>query len=144
MAKQLNIFVENRPGRLGAITENLLKSGINIRAFTIQDRGDYGLMKLIVDNPGNAYLALADLGCACALKDVLAISVPDKPGNLHRLTITLAENKINIIDAYGFVLQPHNTGICCLEIENLTESGAEKVVKDAGFTVLADEELYEL
>lgn len=144
MAKQLNIFVENRPGRLDAITDNLLKSNINIRAFTIQDRGDYGLMKLIVDNPNNAHLALADLGCACALKDVLAVSVPDQPGNLHKLTTALARNNVNIIDAYGFVLQPNNTGICCLEIENLEESGAEGIVKDEGFTVLADEELYNL
>ena len=144
MAKQLNIFVENRPGRLDAITDNLLKSNINIRAFTIQDRGDYGLMKLIVSNPDNAYLALADLGCACALKDVLAVSVPDQPGNLHRLTTALARNNVNIIDAYGFVLQPKNMGICCLEIENLNESGAEEIVTNEGFTVLTDEELYNL
>ncbi len=144
MAKQLNIFVENRPGRLDAITSNLLNSGINIHAFTIQDRGDYGLMKLIVDNPNKAHLALADLGCACALKDILAISIPDKPGNLHKLTTALAENNINIIDAYGFVLQPDKTGICCMEIENLEESGAEEIVRGIGFTVLQDEELYDL
>jgi len=144
MAKQLNIFVENRPGRLEAISDNLRKSNINIRAFTIQDRGDYGLMKLIVDNPNKAYLAMADLGCACALKDILAISVPDQPGNFHKLTIALAHNNINVIDAYGFVLQPNNTGICCIEIENLDRSNAAQVVKDAGFTLLEDEELYDI
>ncbi|MGD9110034.1 MAG: hypothetical protein PVG93_03745 [Phycisphaerales bacterium] len=144
MAKQLNIFVENRPGRLEAITKNLQNSNINVRAFTIQDRGDYGLMKLIVDNPEKAHLALADLGCACALKDVLAISVPDKPGNLHKLTMALAEAKINIVDAYGFVVQPNNTGVCCMEIENLAESGATEVVGQAGFEILEDEQLYDI
>lgn len=144
MAKQLNIFVDNRAGRLKSISENLLKSNIDIRAFTIQDRGEYGLLKLIVDRPSEAYLALADLGCACALKDILAIYVPDRPGNFHRLTTALADNDINIVDAYGFVLQPQNKGVCCLEVESLKETNAEQVIKAAGFSILEDEELYNL
>lgn len=144
MAKQLTIFVENRPGRLKTITDNLLKSNIDIRAFTIQDRGDYGLLRLIVDKPNEAYLALADLGCACALKDILAISVPDQPGNFHRLTCALAEHNVNVIDAYGFVLQPHRTGVCCMEIDQPQLMKAEEIVTGAGFTVLEDEELYSL
>ncbi len=144
MAKQLTIFVENRPGRLKTITDNLLKSNIDIRAFTIQDRGDYGLLRLIVDKPNEAYLALADLGCACALKDILAISVPDQPGNFHRLTCALAEHNVNVIDAYGFVLQPHRTGVCCMEIDQPQLMKAEEIVTGAGFTVLQDKELYNL
>jgi hypothetical protein len=144
MAKQLTIFVENRAGRLKAISENLFKSGIDIRAFTIQDRGDYGLLRLIVDKPNDAYLALADLGCACALKDVLAVSVPDQPGNFHKLMEAMAAGGINVLDAYGFVLQPHKTGVCCMEIDKPQMSKAEEVVKAAGFTVLEDEELYGL
>jgi hypothetical protein len=144
MAKQLTIFVENCPGRLQAISEKLRGNNVDIRAFTIQDRGDYGLLKLIVDKPNEAYLALADMGCACALKDILAISVPDQPGNFDRLTSALAENNINVMDAYGFVLQPHSTGVCCMEIEQPRLGIAEKIVTDAGFTVLQDEELYNL
>jgi hypothetical protein len=144
MAKQLNVFVENKAGRLNAIAQNLLKSNIDIRAFAIQDRGDYGLLKLIVDKPSQAYVALADLGCACALKEVLAISIPDKPGNFHRLTAALAENGINVVDAYGFVLQPHSKGVCCLEVENLEDTNAEQVIQNAGFTILQDEEFYNL
>lgn len=144
MAKQLHVFVENRPGRLEMITENLQKANIDIKAFAIQDRGDFGLMKLLVDKPQDAYLSLADLGCACALKDVLAVSVPDKPGNLHKLLSALSGSNINIIDAHGFVLQPSQTGICVLEIENLAQSNAEQVVKNAGFEVLDDSRLCNL
>jgi hypothetical protein len=144
MAKQLTIFVENRAGRLKTITDNLRKSNVDIRAFTIQDRGDYGLLRLIVDRPNDAYLALAELGCACALKDILAISVPDQPGNFHRLTSALAEHNINVIDAYGFVLQPHKTGVCCMEIDQPQLMKAQEIVTGAGFTVLQDEELYNL
>ena len=144
MAKQLTIFVENRPGRLKAISENLNKNHIDIRAFTIQDRGDYGLLRLIVDKPSDAYLALADVGCACALKDVLAVSVPDQPGNFHKLTSALAAEGINIRDAYGFVLQPRRTGVCCMEIEQPQLAKAAQAARQAGFAVLEDDELYGL
>ncbi|HON91609.1 MAG: acetolactate synthase [Phycisphaerae bacterium] len=144
MAKQLTIFVENRPGRLKAISENLNRNHIDIRAFTIQDRGDYGLLRLIVDKPNDAYLALADVGCACALKDVLAVSVPDEPSNFHKLTSALAAEGINIRDAYGFVVQPHKTGICCMEVEQPQLAKAAQVARQVGFTVLEDEELYSL
>jgi hypothetical protein len=144
MAKQLTIFVENRPGRLQSIAENLRTNNIDIRAFTIQDRGDYGLLRLIVNKPNEAYLAMADVGCACALKDVLAVSVPDQPGNFHKLTAALAASGINVVDAYGFVLQPHRTGICCVEVDKPQMAKAEDVVRQAGFAVLEDEELYGL
>ncbi len=144
MAKQLTIFVENRPGRLQSIAENLQKSGIDIRAITIQDRGDYWLLRLIVNKPNDAYLAMADVGCACALKDVLAVSVPDQPGNFYKLTAALAASGINVLDAYGFVLQPHQTGVCCVEIDKSHRATAEGVVRQAGFSVLEDEELYGL
>ncbi len=144
MAKQLTIFVENRPGRLQSIAEKLRQNKIDIRAFTIQDRGDYGLLRLIVDKPNDAYLAMADVGSACALKDVLAVSVPDRPGNFYKLTSALAASGINVLDAYGFVLRPHQTGICCVEIDKAQMAQAEEVVRQAGFAVLEDEELYGL
>lgn len=144
MAKQINIFVENRPGRIQSITSSLTNAGINICAFAIQDRGDYGLVKLIVDYPQKAYLALADLGFACALKEILAISITDQPGNLHKLTSALAAQDINVVDMYGFVLEPNKQGVCCMEIENIESTNSEKIVKDAGFNVLTDEELYDL
>ena len=144
MAKQLNIFIENKPGRLESVTESLLKCKINVRAFALQDRGDYGLMKLIVDQPDRAYLEMANMNFACALKDTLAVSIPDDPGNLHKLMTALAKKKINVVDAYGFVLHPEKQGVCCLEIDDLKNTNAEEVVKKVGFEVLDDEELYSI
>ena len=144
MAKQLTIFVENRPGRLSSIAKNLQENNIDIRAFTIQDRGDYGLVKFIVNNPSQAYLALANLGCACALKEIIAISIPDKVGNFELLTSALADNNINVKDAYGFVLQTNLKGVCCLEIDEAQSAQAQKVISSAGFTILKDDELYNL
>lgn len=144
MAKQLTVFVENRAGRLKAITESLSAANINIRAFTIQDRGDYGLLKLIVDKPNDAYLALADLGYACALRDILAISMPDQPGSFHRLTSALADHGISVIDAYGFALQPQKMGVCCMEIDQPQLMKAGDIVAEAGFPVLEDDAFYSL
>lgn len=142
MAKQLNIFIENKPGRLKSITDILLNSNINILAFTLQDRKDFGLVKLLVNKPEQAYLALADKGYACALKDILAVSIKDKPGNLHKLTTILFDNNINVIDAHGFVIQPNKQGICCIEVENAAK--IKELVEKEGFTVLEESQLYEL
>ena len=79
MAKQLTIFLENRPGRMKSISDILLEKNLNIWAFTIQDRGEFGLMKMIVDKPAEAQIALADRGVACALKEVFAVTAAD-PG----------------------------------------------------------------
>ncbi len=142
MAKQINIFVENKPGRLKAVTEILFKNKINIRAMTIQDRGDFGLMKLLVDKPNRAYLALADEGFACALKDILAILIEDKPGGLYKLAEVFLEKEINVVDAYGFVINSKKSAVWCVEVKEAEK--IKKVVEEAGFQVLEDEELYEL
>ena len=145
MAKQLNIFIENRPGRLTKITGVLAENDINIRSFTIQDRGDFGLIKLVVDKPTQAHLALQDAGCACALKEIVAATIPDKPGNMHRLTSILSDHEINILDAYGFVLEPDNRGVCCIEPDKDTDlHKLQDLIQQNGFDILQEEDLYEL
>jgi len=142
MAKQLTVFVENRPGRMKSVSDILLENRLNIWAFAIQDRGEFGLMKLIVDRPEQARLALADHGFACALKEVLAVTAPDRPGNLDRLTTALLDSNVDIADAYGFVTPNDRQGVCFLEIKNATGVDLEAVVTAAGFAVLRDEDLY--
>lgn len=144
MVKLLNVFVENRPGRIKSISEALCNSKINIISFTIQDRGDFGLMKLLADKPNEAYLALADKGFAAALKDVLVVSIKDKCGNLQKLTSLLSKHDINIVDAHGFVAQPQKQGVCCLEISGEDIKDVKKIITKEGFKVLNDEEVASL
>ena len=99
-------------------------------------------MKLLVDKAEQAYLALADKGFACALKEVLLISIKDKPGNLHKLTALLLKHKINIIDAHGFVLSPGKEGICCLELSDM--QNAQGLLVKEGFKIIDNEGLAEL
>lgn len=144
MAKQLTVFIENRPGRVNSICNVLSERGLNIWAFTIQDRGEFGLMKMIVDKPTQAQLALAEKGFACALKDVLAITAPDKPGNLDKLTAALRQKNVNIKDMYGFVSPTDRQGICFLEFENPDAVDISTLVSQFGFRIMTNEELYEL
>jgi hypothetical protein len=144
VAKQLTIFLENRPGRIKSICDVLLTNNLNIWAFAIQDRGEFGLIKLVVDKPSQAQLALADQGYACALKDVLAITAQDKPGNLDRLAMTLSQNNVNIKDAYGFVSPGEKWGVCIMEVQNTDGVDVAALISQNGFRLLSDEELYEL
>lgn len=144
MPKQLNIFIENRPGRLKSVTEILSAANINIIAFTIQDRGDFGVMKLLVDKPDIAHLALADKGFACVLKDILVVSIQDKPGNLNKLASLLLKHNINIIDTHGFVIEPGSQGICCIELAGTENTNIAKILEKEGFGILGDKEISEL
>ena len=139
MPKQLNIFLENKPGRLESITEMLYKSNINIISFTIQDRGDFGVVKVLANKPDQAYLVLADKGFACALKEVLVIAIKDRPGNLHKLTSLCVRERVNILDAHGFVSEPGGQGVCCLELHDAQRM--KKLLEDEGFKLLDDKAL---
>jgi len=144
MARQLNIFMENRPGRLSSIAKILADQKINVIAFTIQDRGDFGLMEILIDKPEQAYLSLADKGYACALKEVLVVCAKDKSGNLYKLTELLFKNKINISQAHGYVMASEKQGICCLDV-NLKDRKKIKIsLKKSGFRILEDKDLSEL
>lgn len=139
MAKELTVFVENRPGRLRSVAQVLSGAKINVRTMTLQDRGEYGLMKLIVDRPDRAHLALADKGFACALKDILAIVLRDKPGSFMKLMDVLFKHKVNVLDAYGFVIEPNKRAVFCVEVKDGRKIKA--VLKKEDFEVM-DEELH--
>jgi hypothetical protein len=137
MAKELNIFVENRPGRLKSVAEILAENNINVRTMTLQDRGEFGLMKLIVDKPERADLALKDKGFAAVLKDILAIQLADQPGSFKKLTAAFEKHAINILDAYGFVMETEKRAVFCVEVKEPVK--IKKLLEQEGFEVLEEE-----
>ena len=142
MAHQINVFAQNRPGRLERLTEVLLEEGVNIRAVTIAGSEDFGVIKLLVDDPDSAHRALEREGFSAFLKDIIAVVMDDRPGGLHRVCRALGEKGVNIEDAYGFVVKDRETAILVVEVEKIPE--AEKILAAAGFEILSDEELYSL
>jgi len=142
MAEQINIFVENRPGRLKKVTGLLSEAGINIRAMVIQDRGDFGVMKLLVDDPYKAQRVLSKAGLATALRNVLAVVIEDRPGGLHKLAGVLDEHGVNVLDGYGFVIASRREAVWCIEVEETEET--RRIIEAAGFRILEDSELYQM
>jgi hypothetical protein len=140
MPHQVSVFAENKPGKISRITEVLSRHSINIRAITISDSGDYGIIKLLLDKPQAGNEALQGEGIASTLKDIAAIKIDDSPGGLHSAASVLAREQINVEDAYGFTIREKNLAIFVFQVENVPLT--EKILKAEGFEVISDNELY--
>jgi len=140
MAYQVSVFAENKPGKIERITNVLASQNINIRAITINDSGDYGIIKLLLDRPEDGCAALKDEGIAATLKEIVAVKIQDRQGSLHKVAAILKEHSINVDDAYGFTIKPHEESAFVFQVDN--PKAAEKVLRDSGYQLLADKELY--
>ena len=93
--QQISLFVENKAGRFAEITELLASKGIDIRALSVADTTDYGIVRLIVNDPEKAAAALREAGMAVSLTEVLAIGMEDRPGGLTKALRLLADNGVD-------------------------------------------------
>ena len=101
--EQLSIFLENKTGRLAEVTKAIAGNNINIRALSLADTSDFGILRLIVDRTEEAKTLLKDAGFTVGRTTVVAVKVQDTPGGLHHVLTILAENKINVEYMYAFV-----------------------------------------
>jgi hypothetical protein len=101
--KQISLFAENKPGRLANITNKLKSAGINIRAFTIAESGDFGIIRMVVDNSDYAYNVLHDAGFTVSETSVLGIEMEDVPGSMSLIAEVFGKAKINLDYAYAFI-----------------------------------------
>ena len=109
--EQLAVFLENKAGRLAEVTETLTEAGINIRALSLADTSDFGVLRMIVDTPGEALMALKNRGLTVAVINVVAVEVPDRPGGLHHILDLLGGTGINVEYMYAFVARPGNNAM---------------------------------
>jgi len=142
MAHQINVFAQNQPGRLERLTEVLKEEGVNIRAITIAGVDEYGVIKLLVDDPHKAHEVLQREGFSSFMKEVIAVIMDDRPGGLYHICRALGNSDVNIEDAYGFVVQDRQTAVLVVEVEKIPE--AEEFLRGAGFEIMSDQELYSL
>ncbi|MEW6448095.1 MAG: ACT domain-containing protein [Bacillota bacterium] len=139
---QISVFLENKTGRLAAVTRLLAENKINIRALSIADTSDFGILRLIVDQPEKAYQALKEGGFTVSATDVLAVAVPDTPGALAPVLSTLEAADINIEYLYAFVAKCADLAMVLFKV-NDTER-AKAVLREAGFKVPQAREVHSL
>ena len=101
--EQISVFLENKTGRLAEVTRCLAVADINIRALSLADTSDFGILRLIVDNPTKAKAALRDCGFTVGVNTVVAVEVPDHPGGLDKILTLLEESEINVEYMYAYV-----------------------------------------
>ena len=142
MAQQVCIFEENKPGRLARIAKILKDAHINMRAINIAISQGFGLIKLIVDDPQKTTDLLRRKGLTAYTRKVIAVLMDDQPGGIHKIAKAFAKREINIEDAFGFVIREKQKAVMILDVEEMPE--ALKIISETGFSVLNDEELYNL
>jgi len=136
--KQISLFAENKPGRLSKIAETLSKAKINIRAFTIAEAGDFGVIRMVVDAPDKAYKSLQSQGFAVSETDVIGVEMKDVPGGLAAIANVLGKSNVNIDYAYAFVTTS-NLALLIIRVDNVKE--AVKVLKEAKIRIVEEAEV---
>lgn len=139
MAQQISVFIENTRGRLREITELLKNSNIDIKAITIADTPDFGVVRMITDNNVEALKILKNGGFTTRTTDVVAIKIDNKPGSLFNVLTILEKHGINIEYLYSYAASPLKQAILIFRFDN--NDFAQKILSDANISILSTEEL---
>ncbi len=136
---QIAVFLENKSGRLAAITKALSDSNINIRALSVADTADFGILRLIVDNTEKATRVLKEEGFTVGMAVVIAVEVADKPGGLSRVLGVLHEAGINVEYMYAFVEKSSENAVLIFRFDD--PDMAITVLQSAGIKILTGDEV---
>jgi hypothetical protein len=140
--EQISVFLENKPGGLEHVTRVLTDSDINIRALSLADTSDFGILRLILNDIDTAEKALQGEGFTVRRSHVVAVEIPDRPGGMHSISKILAERNINVEYAYAFVERSGENAIIIFRFDDIDAGIA--VLLENGFTVLPGEKIYRL
>ena len=140
--KQLTVFVENKQGEMVDITEALAKSGVDLRALSIADTKDFGILRLIVNDNEKAAAALHDHGYLIKQTEVVGVKIGDAPGKLSKALSVLDEAGINLEYLYAFLARTEKHAYVVLRVAD--NDAAEKALEDAGFHLITDADVCKL
>lgn len=139
MAVQISVFLENKSGRLAEVTHALAGAEVNIRALSLAETIDYGVLRLIVDRPKEAKTALAEAGFTVTETEVIAVAMPDRPGGLAGIVDLVTRRGLNIEYLYAFVGQRGENAVVIFRMDKAQEAIA--VLQEGGAKVLSAAEL---
>ncbi|MEA1926571.1 MAG: ACT domain-containing protein [Candidatus Auribacterota bacterium] len=137
--RQLSIFLENRSGRLAEVTEIMGEAAINIRALSLADTSDFGILRVIVDDPDKALRILEENGFTVAVTEVLAVEVEDEPGGLSRVLKLLNKQEVNVEYMYAFMEKLTDHALLIFRIEDI--EGAIEICRKHGIKILSEKEV---
>ena len=141
-ATQISVFLENKSGRLAEVTQSLATAGVNIRALSLAETIDYGVLRLIVDKPKEAKQALAVVGFTVTETPVVAVELPDQPGGLAQIVALLMRHGLNIEYCYAFVSKRGDNAVVILRIDSI--DAAVKALGEGGARVLSAAEVSQI
>lgn len=140
--EQISVFLENKAGRLAEVTHCLALAGVNIRALSLADTSDFGILRLLVNDTEKAKKALKEGNFTVGLTQTVAVEVPDNPGGLDDILQLLSKNGVNVEYMYAFVCTNRPNAVLVFRFDRPDE--AITVLQGAGFTIVPGKELCEI
>lgn len=140
--KQLTVFVENKQGALVSITDELAKTHVDIRALSIADTEQFGILRLIVNDNEKATKALLDSGCLLKITEVVGVKIGDQPGKLSKALDVLDKAGINMEYLYAFLTRTEKHAYVVFRVAD--NAAAEKALENAGFHLISDADVAKL
>jgi hypothetical protein len=137
--KQISLFVENKPGRMAKVSKTLSDANVNIRALTIAEAGDFGVIRMVVDDPEKGYKVLKDNGFTVSTTEVLAVEMKDTPGGLYTIVNALGESSVNVDYAYAFVTAKAQKAMLILRVDDIAR--AREALGTKGIKIATKEEI---
>lgn len=142
MIKQINVFIENKPGRLMEMMKALAKNNIDIKAFSLADTTEFGIARMIVSDENAAKKAINDEGVIVKICDIITVAVPDKPGALMDALEILKENNIAVEYMYAFAEKFNGASVIAIRTDN--QELADVALSKGGIKTLTREDIEKL
>ena len=134
--KQLTVFIQNQKGTVVSVTDILAKNDINLRALSIAETQDFGILRLIVNDEKAAETVLAENGYLIKVIEVVGVKIGDEPGKLTAALDVLDKADINVEYLYAFMARTEKHAYVVLRVED--NEVAEKALADAGFKMISE------
>ena len=138
--KQISVFVENKPGALYGLTGVLAQNGVDLRALSLAETSEFGIVRIIVDNLYQAATVLKDASYVHSLTPVVGVAIPDVPGGLNKVLQVLTDARVNVEYLYAFV-GGHDVDRAYMIFRGADESAAEAALAARGIRTLEQEEV---
>lgn len=144
IVQQVSIFLENKSGRLAEVCTTLGTNDVNIRALCIADTSDFGILRLIVNDPEKAVAVLGQSGFSVGQTAVIALQVPDRPGGLGGILQLLDNASINVEYMYAFFVTKDQDAVVVFRVADEVVGRTVEILQQENIPILPAEEVYKL